>query len=140
LIIVLSTLFQFATGWWFFIDAVIFAKTHQPELPVEIKFEDWVPGLLGTMSLIMCVEETELASGEDGRDDDVGMDPRPPRVRVLLIERSSKTSYAPRALYAKRPSSAARDVLIRAKRENFLRATSGLSLRAELSRRENFLG
>lgn len=47
----LARLAQFAIGWWAFIDAVIFSRLH--DLPVEIKFEDWVPGLLSTLSLVM---------------------------------------------------------------------------------------
>jgi len=43
----------FALGWWIFIDAVVFATTRDPPLPVAIQFEDWVPGILSTLALIM---------------------------------------------------------------------------------------
>jgi hypothetical protein len=43
----------FALGWWIFIDAVVFAKTRDPPLPVPISFEDWLPGILSTLALIM---------------------------------------------------------------------------------------
>ncbi|ORZ31178.1 hypothetical protein BCR44DRAFT_135426 [Catenaria anguillulae PL171] len=41
----------FAVGWWLFIDAIMFAGSHA--LPVSVAFDDWVPGILNTMALIM---------------------------------------------------------------------------------------
>ncbi|KAI9206683.1 uncharacterized protein BJ171DRAFT_496585 [Polychytrium aggregatum] len=43
----------FAFGWWAFIDGVVYASTREPSLPNEIRFEDYVPGILSTLSLII---------------------------------------------------------------------------------------
>ncbi|KAJ1554445.1 hypothetical protein HK096_003539 [Nowakowskiella sp. JEL0078] len=46
---------QFAVGWWFFIDGVAFASSRNPPLAQHVRFEDYVPGILSTLSLIVCV-------------------------------------------------------------------------------------
>lgn len=46
---------QFAIAWWVFIDGVTYARTRPEPLPVAIRFEDWLPGILSTVALIMCV-------------------------------------------------------------------------------------
>ncbi|KAJ1549454.1 hypothetical protein HK405_003121, partial [Cladochytrium tenue] len=43
----------FALGWWAFIDGVTYASTRDPALPVSIRFDDWLPGILSTLSLIV---------------------------------------------------------------------------------------
>ncbi|TPX30709.1 hypothetical protein SmJEL517_g05792 [Synchytrium microbalum] len=43
----------FALGWWIFIDGLAFCSTRDPALPVPIAFEDWVPGILSTIALIV---------------------------------------------------------------------------------------
>ncbi|KAJ3226269.1 hypothetical protein HK099_005266 [Clydaea vesicula] len=43
----------FALGWWLFIDGVSFAATRSPAVAVPISFEDFVPGILSTFSLII---------------------------------------------------------------------------------------
>ncbi|KNC96636.1 uncharacterized protein SPPG_07849 [Spizellomyces punctatus DAOM BR117] len=43
----------FAIGWWVFIDGVVFSSTRDPPLPVQIRFEDWIPGVLSTIALII---------------------------------------------------------------------------------------
>ncbi|KAI9364412.1 hypothetical protein DFJ73DRAFT_809170 [Zopfochytrium polystomum] len=43
----------FAIGWWAFIDGVTFASTRDPPLPVAIRFDDWLPGILSTLALIV---------------------------------------------------------------------------------------
>ncbi|KAJ3384344.1 hypothetical protein CcCBS67573_g03332 [Chytriomyces confervae] len=43
----------FAMGWWLFIDGVVYASTrNKDELPA-VRFEDWLPGILSTLSLII---------------------------------------------------------------------------------------
>ncbi|KAJ3235320.1 hypothetical protein HDU78_005265 [Chytriomyces hyalinus] len=43
----------FAMGWWLFIDGVVYASTrNKDELPA-VRFEDWLPGILSTISLII---------------------------------------------------------------------------------------
>ncbi|TPX57874.1 hypothetical protein SpCBS45565_g08136 [Spizellomyces sp. 'palustris'] len=44
---------DFAIGWWIFIDGVVFSSTRDPPLPVQIRFEDWIPGVLSTIALII---------------------------------------------------------------------------------------
>ncbi|KAI9005635.1 hypothetical protein DFJ74DRAFT_691586 [Hyaloraphidium curvatum] len=60
----------FTLGWWAFIDSVIYSGSHDPPLPVAIKFEDWVPGLLSTVSLIMVnlIDKTALNATEFTHD------------------------------------------------------------------------
>ncbi|KAI8803461.1 hypothetical protein BJ742DRAFT_908478, partial [Cladochytrium replicatum] len=41
----------FALGWWFFIDGVLFAQSRNA--PQPIRFEDYVPGILSTLSLVI---------------------------------------------------------------------------------------
>ncbi|TPX51089.1 hypothetical protein SeMB42_g01033 [Synchytrium endobioticum] len=43
----------FAIGWWIFIDGLAFCSTRDPPLPVPLAFEDWVPGILSTIALIV---------------------------------------------------------------------------------------
>ncbi|KAI9104089.1 hypothetical protein DFS34DRAFT_606911 [Phlyctochytrium arcticum] len=43
----------FALGWWIFIDGVVFSSTREPKLPNAIRFEDWIPGILSTIALII---------------------------------------------------------------------------------------
>ncbi|KAI9223287.1 hypothetical protein BC828DRAFT_376273 [Blastocladiella britannica] len=54
----------FAIGWWLFLDAVIYAGSHS--LPVAIQFDDWIPGILSTMALIMVnsVDKNILNGGD----------------------------------------------------------------------------
>ncbi|KAJ3237680.1 Transmembrane protein 50A [Chytriomyces hyalinus] len=48
-----SILNVFAMGWWLFIDGVVYASTrNKDELPA-VRFEDWLPGILSTLSLII---------------------------------------------------------------------------------------
>ncbi|KAJ3090860.1 Transmembrane protein 50A [Phlyctochytrium bullatum] len=44
----------FALGWWAFIDGIAYAGSFtDPPLKTPIRFEDWIPGLLSTLSLII---------------------------------------------------------------------------------------
>ncbi|KAI8851141.1 hypothetical protein BC829DRAFT_387433, partial [Chytridium lagenaria] len=43
----------FAMGWWAFIDGVTYSSSREPALPNAIRFEDWLPGILSTISLII---------------------------------------------------------------------------------------
>ena len=45
----------FAIGWWIFIDGCVFNSVHyNPGSNMNtLSFEDWVPGLLSTLALIM---------------------------------------------------------------------------------------
>ncbi|KNE71378.1 hypothetical protein AMAG_15613 [Allomyces macrogynus ATCC 38327] len=53
----------FAIGWWMFLDAVIFAGAKS--LPVPIMFDDWIPGILSTVALIMINSvDKSLLTGE----------------------------------------------------------------------------
>ncbi|KAJ3074952.1 hypothetical protein HDU98_009727 [Podochytrium sp. JEL0797] len=45
--------FLFAMAWWLFIDGLVFASTHNSDEMPAAKFEDWVPGILSTLSLII---------------------------------------------------------------------------------------
>lgn len=48
--------FLFSLGWWLFIDGVAFSTTKWNQGAVNfepIKFEDWIPGIFSTLSLIM---------------------------------------------------------------------------------------
>ena len=45
---------KFAVGWWFFIDAVVYAATMENP-PVTIKLEDWISGIFSTLGMIMYV-------------------------------------------------------------------------------------
>ncbi|CAG8644059.1 1976_t:CDS:2, partial [Paraglomus occultum] len=42
----------FAVGWWFFIDAVVYAATME-DPPVTIKLEDWISGIFSTLGMII---------------------------------------------------------------------------------------
>ncbi|KAL7752588.1 Vacuolar protein sorting-associated protein 68 [Sorochytrium milnesiophthora] len=54
----------FAAGWWLFIDAVVYAGSHS--LPVPILFEDYVPGILATIALVMVNSvDKNLLNGQD---------------------------------------------------------------------------
>ncbi len=41
----------FSIGWWTFIDGIVYTSTK--ETPVPIRFEDFIPGILSTIALIM---------------------------------------------------------------------------------------
>ncbi|KAJ3205280.1 Transmembrane protein 50A, partial [Dinochytrium kinnereticum] len=43
----------FALGWWAFIDGVAYSSSRDPPLPNTIRFEDWIPGILSSVSLII---------------------------------------------------------------------------------------
>ncbi|KAI9002740.1 hypothetical protein BC832DRAFT_106691 [Gaertneriomyces semiglobifer] len=43
----------FAVAWWVFFDGILFSATREPPVPVTVRFEDWIPGLLSTISLII---------------------------------------------------------------------------------------
>ncbi|KAJ3149138.1 hypothetical protein HK101_002093 [Irineochytrium annulatum] len=44
----------FALGWWIFIDGVAFANTRKdPPVEIPIRFDDWLPGILSTLALII---------------------------------------------------------------------------------------
>ncbi|KAJ1565789.1 Transmembrane protein 50A [Nowakowskiella sp. JEL0078] len=51
-------------GWWFFIDGVVFASTRNPPLSQQIRFEDYVPGILSTLSVNLIDKDT-LNADED---------------------------------------------------------------------------
>ncbi|KAJ3413903.1 hypothetical protein HDV05_007345 [Chytridiales sp. JEL 0842] len=56
----------FALGWWIFIDGVTFASTRDPPLPIAIRFDDWLPGILSTLSLIIVnLIDKETLNAED---------------------------------------------------------------------------
>ncbi|KAI8618562.1 hypothetical protein BC830DRAFT_1079145 [Chytriomyces sp. MP71] len=44
---------QFAVGWWLFIDGVVYATTRNNDDLPAVRFEDWLPGILSTLSLII---------------------------------------------------------------------------------------
>ncbi|KAJ1871743.1 Vacuolar protein sorting-associated protein 68 [Coemansia sp. RSA 1722] len=41
----------FTLGWWFFIDGLVLSRTQTS--PVSMGFEDWIPGLLCTLGMII---------------------------------------------------------------------------------------
>ncbi|KAJ2357244.1 Vacuolar protein sorting-associated protein 68 [Coemansia erecta] len=41
----------FTLGWWFFIDGLVMARTTDAE--VKFGFEDWIPGLLCTLGMMI---------------------------------------------------------------------------------------
>lgn len=59
---------KFSLGWWVFLDGLTLAVTHAGQgcgdrpnhLPTDpcfvppVRFEDWVPGIIASLSLIMC--------------------------------------------------------------------------------------
>ncbi|KAJ3315758.1 hypothetical protein HDU76_002110 [Blyttiomyces sp. JEL0837] len=56
----------FAIGWWVFIDGVTFASTRDPALPISIRFDDWLPGILSTLALIIVnLIDKETLNAED---------------------------------------------------------------------------
>eukprot|EP00842_Homolaphlyctis_polyrhiza_P002862 jgi/Hompol1/3577/HPOL_006632-RA len=57
----------FALGWWFFIDGIAF-NGSKPDMPgkVTIGFEDWVPGIISTIALIIVnLIDRETLSADD---------------------------------------------------------------------------
>jgi len=50
---------QFSIGWWLWADAVAW-KSHAND-PISITFGHWVPGIVGTIGLFMCVSSSPLA-------------------------------------------------------------------------------
>ncbi|KAJ2804444.1 Vacuolar protein sorting-associated protein 68 [Coemansia guatemalensis] len=42
----------FTLGWWFFVDGLVMARTTE-DFPVKFGFEDWLPGLLCTLGMII---------------------------------------------------------------------------------------
>lgn len=45
---------QFALGWWAFVDGLSFTAVHDNR-KVAIGFEDWAPGIVTTLGMIMQV-------------------------------------------------------------------------------------
>ncbi|KAI9140895.1 UPF0220-domain-containing protein [Paraphysoderma sedebokerense] len=54
----------FSIGWWIFIDAIVVANAKH--LPEPILFEDYVPGIMSTLGLIMInsVDKSLLSANE----------------------------------------------------------------------------
>ncbi|KAI9349013.1 hypothetical protein BDR26DRAFT_798933 [Obelidium mucronatum] len=48
-----SSGFLFALGWWLFVDGLCFAATRPGGESPHVRFEDWLPGLLSTLSLVI---------------------------------------------------------------------------------------
>ncbi|KAJ2721613.1 Vacuolar protein sorting-associated protein 68 [Coemansia sp. Benny D115] len=42
----------FTIGWWFFIDGLVLARTTT-DFPVKFGFEDWLPGILCTIGMVI---------------------------------------------------------------------------------------
>ncbi|KAI8318387.1 UPF0220-domain-containing protein [Martensiomyces pterosporus] len=42
----------FTLGWWFFVDGLVTARTTE-EFPVKFGFEDWIPGILCTLGMLI---------------------------------------------------------------------------------------
>ncbi|KAJ2705752.1 Vacuolar protein sorting-associated protein 68 [Coemansia spiralis] len=42
----------FTLGWWFFIDGLVLARTSA-DYPVKFGFEDWIPGILCTLGMVI---------------------------------------------------------------------------------------
>ncbi|KAJ1949003.1 Vacuolar protein sorting-associated protein 68 [Linderina macrospora] len=42
----------FTLGWWFFIDGLVTARTTT-DFPVSFGFEDWIPGILCTLGMVI---------------------------------------------------------------------------------------
>uniref|UniRef100_A0A1D1XKC2 UPF0220 protein C8D2.02c n=1 Tax=Anthurium amnicola TaxID=1678845 RepID=A0A1D1XKC2_9ARAE len=55
----------FAVGWWFFIDAVVYAATME-DPPVSIKLEDWISGIISTVGMIIVnsIDKTRLTADD----------------------------------------------------------------------------
>lgn len=45
--------FLFALGWWFFIDGLAYTSSHFTDKMNPIAFEDWVPGIVSTLALVV---------------------------------------------------------------------------------------
>ncbi|GAA97549.1 uncharacterized protein L969DRAFT_42600 [Mixia osmundae IAM 14324] len=65
----------FAIGWWFFLDACVQSShSHPPpdapydSVPVHVRFEDWLPGLLATLGMIIVnlIDKQRLDSDDEG--------------------------------------------------------------------------
>ncbi|KAJ1720547.1 Vacuolar protein sorting-associated protein 68 [Coemansia erecta] len=55
----------FTLGWWFFIDGLVLARTT--ESPVHVGFEDWLPGILCTLGMIITNSiDLQLLRDSDG--------------------------------------------------------------------------
>ncbi|KAJ1679347.1 Vacuolar protein sorting-associated protein 68 [Spiromyces aspiralis] len=56
----------FTLGWWFFIDGLVSAKTHE-NFGANLGFEDWLPGLISTFGMIIVNSiDLSLLNQEDG--------------------------------------------------------------------------
>ncbi|KAJ1653901.1 Vacuolar protein sorting-associated protein 68 [Dispira simplex] len=42
----------FAVGWWFFVDGMVYAS-NEPGFPVRIGVEDYLPGIFGTLGMLI---------------------------------------------------------------------------------------
>ncbi|KAJ1730651.1 Vacuolar protein sorting-associated protein 68 [Coemansia sp. RSA 2049] len=42
----------FTLGWWFFIDGLVLSRTHA-DFPAKFGFEDWLPGILCTLGMVI---------------------------------------------------------------------------------------
>lgn len=47
------TIYQFAIGWWLWIDSVAYKNSKDD--PVSVTFGHWIPGIVGTIGLIMYI-------------------------------------------------------------------------------------
>ncbi|KAI8819337.1 uncharacterized protein EV422DRAFT_534387 [Fimicolochytrium jonesii] len=58
----------FAVAWWTFIDGLTYARTRPEPLPVSTGVEDWIPGILSTLALIIVnlIDREMLNSEGDG--------------------------------------------------------------------------
>lgn len=67
--------FLFAVGWWLFIDGAAFSISSGHEIaPVPVRFEDWIPGIMSTIALIIVnLINREMLTGEDGLYNDTNV-------------------------------------------------------------------
>ncbi|KAJ2776493.1 Vacuolar protein sorting-associated protein 68 [Coemansia javaensis] len=55
----------FTIGWWFFIDGLVMARTRA-DSPVKFGFEDWIPGVLCTLGMMITTSIDLSLLREDG--------------------------------------------------------------------------
>ncbi|PVU89892.1 hypothetical protein BB559_004883 [Furculomyces boomerangus] len=75
--------FLFGVGWWLFIDGLVIAK-NTPDFGIKIGFEDWVPGILATIGMII-TNSIDMSLISDDNSFEYGGSRLASRVKLLLF-------------------------------------------------------